>query len=549
MLRTHDAPVIAPAPPPAVESRRHTLWRVALLAVAGLALLIRVPTIAEPLGIDQSLWASAVRGMSRGLVIYRDVWDHKPPGIFFSYLAAFDLFGWAPSSIAWMDLVASAATTLLVFDIVRRLGNAQLGALSGALYSALTIPSWLYGNGGFLERSVAETFVVVAVGGAAWCAVRLRRRPGLLDAFGIGLGVGVAVVFKPNAGVYLPALFLWVTVFVEAGRRDTIRFAAAAILGSLVAPALTLAWLWRGQVLHEAWVALVVFNRYYLAQGFTLRQSVVEFAHIVFLRMKTDPLWAAGGIGALIALWDLARTRKLDPVAALAVVWGGAAAIAIFANGARLFNTYFIQALAPLAVLAAWMISGLVRRPIGHRLAAAVAIAVMVVFMGQRHYVSRIAEATRADLDALAGRGDRGGYLDRFGKYANGRGYSARANDELFAYVREHTSRDDLIYQFGISGAGVYFATDRLPAQRFLRVTAFLPSTLAEPDFQRAAVLDDIARRRPVYIVFEQLHSTADVGVAVTVDRLPQDPDVARLLEAYRLETQIEDFSLYRRKN
>ncbi|MFI5178808.1 MAG: glycosyltransferase family 39 protein, partial [Vicinamibacterales bacterium] len=495
-------------------------------------------------------WASAVRGMSRGLVLYRDVWDHKPPGIFLSYLAAFNLFGWAPSSIAWMDLLASATTTILLFDIVRRVSDAALGALAAALYAVLTIPGWLYGNGGFLERSVAETFVVVAVAASAWCTVRLQRRASGIDAFGIGLGVGVAVVFKPNAAVYLPALVAWAVMYGPAGGRKRIVMAVTTILGSLVAPALTILWLWRGQALDEAWTALVVFNRFYLAQGFTLRQALVVFAHVVFLRMKTDPLWAAGGIGALVVLWDLARTRRLDPMAALAVVWGGAAAVAIFANGARLFNTYFIQALAPLAVLAAWLLAGLAGRdaPVA-RAAAAVAIVVMLVFMGLRQFVGRFVVVTRADLDALAGRGDRARYLDRFGQYGNGHGYSARANDELFSYLRAHTSREDAIYQFGISGAGVYFAADRLPAQRFLRVTAFLPATLAEPGFQRAAVLDEIARRRPAYIIFEQLHSTADVAVAVTVDRLPQDPDVARLLEAYQLDTQIEDFTLYKRVN
>ena len=37
---------------------------------------------AEPLGIDQSLWASAVRGLARGQRLYRDVWEQRPPGIY-----------------------------------------------------------------------------------------------------------------------------------------------------------------------------------------------------------------------------------------------------------------------------------------------------------------------------------------------------------------------------------------------------------------------------------------------------------------------------------
>ncbi len=524
-----------------------TTWIVALALAAGLGLAVRIPSIAEPLGIDQSLWASAARGLSRGLVIYRDVWDHKPPGIFLAYLGAFDLFGWTPGSIAWLDLLASIATTVIVWAIVRRIGSMATAALAAALYAVLTVPSWLYGNGGFLERSVAETFVVVGVGVAAWCAAGFRRLVSIRGAIGIGLAIGVAIVFKPNAAIYLPALLVWIRCYA-CSWRETWRVGVIAMIGSIVAPALTIAWLWHGQVLHDAWVALVEFNRFYLAEGFTLQQSSLGFVNAIGFRVKHDPLWAAGAIGVLLVMWDLLRTRRLDPVAALSVVWGAGAAIAIFANGARLFNSYFIQALPPLAILAASTIVGVARSSVAHRIGGVAAALAIVFLMGQRHFVARVGEMTRVDLAALAGRIDHVTYLDQFGGYATGRGYSAHANDDLFAYVRDHTSRDDLIYQFGINGSGVYFATDRLPAARFLRATAFLPDTLADPGFRRATVLDTIARARPVYIIFEQLHHTSQEDVATTVDRLPQDDDVARVLADYRLETRIEDFTLYRRK-
>src|SRR5262249_36425252 len=94
---------------------------VALAAVTLGALLVRIPSIAEPLGIDQSLWASAVRGMSRGQLLYRDVWEQRPPGIYWIYLAGFHMFGWAASSVAWLDIAAAAATTILLWSIARRL--------------------------------------------------------------------------------------------------------------------------------------------------------------------------------------------------------------------------------------------------------------------------------------------------------------------------------------------------------------------------------------------------------------------------------------------
>src|SRR5436190_18149774 len=120
----------------------------ALVAIAAAALLIRCVSIAEPLGIDQSLWASAVKAMARGQLLYRDVWEQRPPGIYWAYLAGFRVFGWTPAAVAWLDILASAATCLLLAAIVRPLSNARTATIAAALYAWLTAPGWLYGHGG-----------------------------------------------------------------------------------------------------------------------------------------------------------------------------------------------------------------------------------------------------------------------------------------------------------------------------------------------------------------------------------------------------------------
>ena len=524
----------------------------AVAAVAALAL--RVPSIAEPLGIDQSLWASAVRAMARHQLLYRDVWEQRPPGIYFTYLTGFRVFGWTPAAVAWMDILASAATTFLLFAIVRRLSSVTTGAIAAALYATLTMPGWLYRHDGFLERSVCETFIVVCVALAAWCAVRWReaagsagsKSPALHLAFGVGLFGGAAVVFKPNAGLYLPALLLWMWFYRPASitARDAVRAFIVAVLAAMVAPALTLVWLWRLDLIADARVAVLDFNRFYVSQGLTLRGYALDFSKAIWLRMKTDPLWLAGGIGSLVVAWELARRRALDALPGLAVLWGGAAALVIMVNGARLFNTYFIQAFAPLAVLATWLLIEQARGSIARRVLSAAAVTLMLTVLVQRHYVARVYEFARADVGAMRGTIDRSAYLDRFGGYANDRGYSARANEELASYVRQHTTPEDRIFLFGINGAGVYFLADRVPAHRFLRVNFFVPSEFPNPAFTLGAVVADLAARRPRYLIFEELHSSSEMGTMV--DSLPSRDEIKRLLEPYRLDATIEDFSLYR---
>lgn len=535
-----------------------------LAAVTVAALAFRIPAIAEPLGIDQSLWASAVRGMARHQLLYRDVWEQRPPGIYFTYLVGFRVFGWTPAAVAWMDVLAAAATTLLLFVIGRRLSNAITGAVAAASYATLTMPGWLYRHNGFLERSVCETFIVVCVGVAAWCAVRWREAARLAGtgassagskdaavhrhvwAVGVGFFGGAAVVYKPNAGLYLPAILSWMWLYRPASitTRDAVRTFVVAALAAAVAPALTLLWLWRLDLLADARVAVLDFNRFYVSQGLTLSGYAIDFSKAIWLRMKTDPLWAAGGIGSLVVAWELARRRTLDALAGLAVIWGGAAALVIVVNGARLFNTYFIQPFAPLALLATWLLVARARVSSGARLISLVTAAVMVMLLVQRHYVARVYEFIEADLGMMRGTIDRPAYLEKFGGYGNDRGYSARANEELAAYIRAHTDLDDRIFLFGINGAGVYFLSDRLTAHRFLRVNFFVPSEFPNPDFKLEAVVSDLAARRPRYLIFEALHSRSEMGRMA--DALQSRDEIKRLLEPYHLDTTIEDFSLYR---
>jgi hypothetical protein len=523
---------------------RRSLWILALSVVTVSALALRIPTIAEPLGIDQGLFASAARGLSRGMVLYRDVWDQKPPAIFLTYLTAFSIFGWKASSIAWLDLLASTATTAMVFAIGRKHGDALLGAIAAALFAVLTMPSWLYRNGGILERSVPEVFIMFAMSVAVWLTSGLRERASIARAAGLGACVGVAMAFKPNTVVYLPALLAWVFFYQAGTFRDFVRTVVVASAAVVIAPLLMFLWLWTTGALPDTWTALVTFNRFYVSGGFTASGYARAFANAVGLRVKTEPLWVAGAIGALVVLWDLGRTRRIDPFGALIVAWGAGAALTIATNGIFLFNTYFIQALAPLALLASWLFAVAMSRTMIHRVAAIATIALMVVVLWQRHYVSRVAEFVDLDGLALAGKIDETIYLERFGGYGNDRGYSARANAELAAYIRARTAPDDWIYLFGINGSGVYFLTDRRPAARYLRVNEFVPSTFPEPGFDLAAVIDRLLQQRPVYVIFEQLHAPSAMGQAV--DSLEQDPETRRLLASYTLETRIEDFALYR---
>ena len=490
--------------------------------------------------------------MERGQLLYRDVWEQRPPGIYWIYLTGFRVFGWTPAAVAWLDILSAAVTTTLLYGITRALSGRFTAALTAALFAALTMPSWLYGYGGFLERAVSETFIVVCVCASAWFAVRWRRGRSAALAAGLGFFAGAALLLKPNAGLYFPALLLWMFLYdrarITANPRAAVTDLITAALAALVLPALALLWLWRSDLLSHAATAVIDFNRYYVGEGFSAGGYAMDLADRVWLRMKTQPLWLAGGaVGAVVALWELARQRRLPPLAGLAVIWGAAAVCVIVVNGARLFNSYFIQALPPLALLAAWVLSDALRGTRVRRGFGLATMGLMALLLVQRDYAGRVFGTAKTDLDVLRGRSDRLQYLEAFGRYRQQSGYSARANAELATYIQAHTSPDDRIFLFGINGAGVYFDADRLTAHRFLRVNFFVETDFPDPAFRLDAVVRELEAAPPTYLIFERLHRSSDAAMAQTVDSLQQDPDVARLLRGYAFETVIEDFTLYRR--
>jgi 4-amino-4-deoxy-L-arabinose transferase-like glycosyltransferase len=537
----------------AARSPSRTALTAGLFVLAVAALALRIPAIAEPLGIDQSLWASAVRGMARGQLLYRDVWEQRPPGIYWIYLTGFRILGWTAATVAWLDILSAIATTVLLFLTARRVAGRETALLASTLYATLTMPAAIYGYGGFLERSISETFIVVCVALCAWAAATYLRRPSVGIALAAGLAAGSALVLKPNAGLYFPALLVWTAFYLPRPRSRATPAAIAAVAAGTIMPLAALTWLWSLGLLGEAKTAVVDFNRFYVGQGFEPSAYALEFSKAVWLRMKTDPLWFGGAVGSVAALAQLGRRQRLDPLPALAMCWGTAAVLVIVVNGARLFNSYFTNALAPLALMAGWFIGGAMSHPSRlRRSAAALTVVAMVLLFIQRGSAARLIEWTRADLDELRGRTDKTAYLERFGGYANDRGYSARANTELADFIRQRTQPDDRIYLFGINGAGVYFESDRLTAHRFLRVNFFVDpeiTSFPDPRFRLSSVLEELAARRPAYLMFEQLHIRSPGGRAMgeIADGLPQHPEVLDLLRGYRFETQIEDFSVYRR--
>jgi len=100
------------------------------LLVPVLFVFLRVlPNITYPIGRDQASFLVIGESLLRGQRLYRDLWDIKPPGIFFLYAVLAKLFGHVMWSVGLVDIVWLLLISCCIFWFVER----YLGTVAAAI--------------------------------------------------------------------------------------------------------------------------------------------------------------------------------------------------------------------------------------------------------------------------------------------------------------------------------------------------------------------------------------------------------------------------------
>jgi hypothetical protein len=276
----------------------------AVLAVLYLGLQgLRWP---EPLGLDQSLFALYGHWMTRGLRLYRDLWDSKPPGIFGAYAVADRLVGMAHSA-RLLDMLAATASGVLAFLLL--LPEAGLGAACAGAWLTAILPS-APPFGGPMVAGQAEVLMAPLLLGAALAA----RRGGRSTAFVAGLLLGAAASLKLVALVLLP--LPW--IFAPPAARRNPRLTLLLLAGLSVVPGAWLVTLAAQGTWHDAVQAILIYPRAYAAETAS-RMSLLGALGRGFERF-------ARGLPVVMLLGLLGATsRHRSAFARAACVWMGLA--------------------------------------------------------------------------------------------------------------------------------------------------------------------------------------------------------------------------------
>ncbi len=246
-----------------IVQRIRAYWRDLVLVAVGVGL--GVPSLLYPLGRDQGLYYYVAREwLLRGAVPYRDLLDHKTPGIYLVHALALALFGEVQWGIRVLDLGAVVAFGLAAGSLQAPAGTPIPSGQRGATVALLAL--LYYGFFDFWNTGQSELWYSGLGVASVWAAWRIEK----VAAASVvaGLLAGAAIVVKPPSVWFVlvacAALWLRIRPAPEASQRQVVRTGLQFAAATLLIPCGVLAYFGAKHALPAMYDVVVGANAYYV---------------------------------------------------------------------------------------------------------------------------------------------------------------------------------------------------------------------------------------------------------------------------------------------
>jgi hypothetical protein len=425
---------------------------VPLLVLVSVAVLLPNHPAGRDPAEDSGVFFYAAQRLLDGGAPYRDIWDHKPPGVYFIDAVGIAL---ARQTGVWLVQVAFLIAAALLGHRALRREFGPVAAAVGSLAWLVTFPRLFLEYG---QTSFVEFYALPFQFGA----LLLYTRP-LTPSRALGIGAlgGAALLLKPTL------VGIWIAIAVVElvrGRRAGVGRLVLIALGALVPLAIVVAWAAARGVLGDMIDQALVYNRAYASFA-----PLTERVDAVLLGLR---LTLPSGLAVVAAgAWLYAVLARRFAPTLLAVALAAFPLEIALSTWGRGYHYYFIAWLPAMAVLAAFAVCELQRRV--HRRIAwpALALAVLGMSVLPALLVARLALTTD-----------------------EGRSRGAAA------YVAANTRPGDTVLIWGSHTEVLFLADRRSPTRYVYQYAALATRGYATPE-RVLEFLADLQRGRPVLIL------------------------------------------------
>ncbi|GJM23759.1 MAG: hypothetical protein DHS20C16_01740 [Phycisphaerae bacterium] len=214
--------------------------------------------------IDAWFFLHYGRELLSGATLYADLWDIKPPSIFWINALGLGMSGGSPIGVWAFCGLAVIATATLFYRVIRRVYGTPTAAI-GTVFAVMYLNHWTFHAGG----NRPATFLILTELGTMLLYLRYITRGSSSNRslFWIGLCGGLGLWFKQTAFAAPAAIFIHLLIARPDGtasRRTKVSCFVTGYLASIVSLVMVLAFT---SDLRWAWDAIVGFNQNFFAPG------------------------------------------------------------------------------------------------------------------------------------------------------------------------------------------------------------------------------------------------------------------------------------------
>lgn len=430
-----------------------------LAGLVALALAIALPVLTYPPGRDQGEFATIARGLLDGKAPYVDLWNPKPPAVFYVYALFIGAFGRTPEALRLVDFVVAPVVMAALYWLGLRLGNRR-----SAFFAALVFAVF-YFTETFWTLSQNDGIALAPMALAVVCVVKAADHPGsgrgALWAFGAGALSAAALWFKYPFALFGAALAVAYPLILppQARTPQAVGWAALAFMagGALVVGAGV------GYLASIGALAALIESARVTSQYTALTFNPADLSQLMGTALGFR--WRHWGLlWLLAALWFV--TGRVGPARGrgwrLALLWL-LAALLIMLVQAKGYDYHWLPMLPPLALLAADALDRLIwlaaQRGLAQRSeipAAALAALILLALPATALW--------RPAWPYLTGAEDQLTYYSRFQAGAD---FNAGESLAVVNLLRERVVPGDSLYIWGFRPE-VYYLSGLNPATRFI---------------------------------------------------------------------------------
>lgn len=187
-----------------IESSHH-FWYA--LGISFLFFLLRLPSLFEPFWYgDEGIYETLGLAISRGRMLYTQIWDNKPPLLYYTYA----LFQGDQFYVRLLSLFVGISCILIFFALCQKIFNAQ----KRPVFIATAMFALLFGLP-FIEGNIAnaENFMLLPIIAAAYVIYTYPLQGGGIRQLLIaGVLLGIAFLYKIVGIFDFAALFVFLSI-------------------------------------------------------------------------------------------------------------------------------------------------------------------------------------------------------------------------------------------------------------------------------------------------------------------------------------------------